>query len=398
MRRHHLNTAFVLVLTLGLSQQAFGLAEERIGPQPKAFPQPGWPDGVVTLAQAPPRVYSIWVNGNETFYYSAKPQQITELVAQFSKTHLRDHVVQVTAGEPEVTSFKGQKFSWNVSLNVLGGIALGHSRMHSEEASTFEPVLTVYINSDQEKATLRAFDWPDHLIIRNDIPDFALPENSKQPKRQRMHAAVNFDDGQPAADFEHGMSTHVTMWEKSQPLGFDLGNVSYKGQFQVSLSPAEIARLEKGELWFTMTVGNQMVKPKPDDPRLKIGAFRGNPKSVKAMMVSRPRFYHGQILFDDGSPPILKPLPWPGAAIQISLPYAGSSRPDAEGRFKVTLTAKQFTALKARKPQKNIYVPLYEEPNSSRALHVFPVENLALDAATVKAFRIPRPTPPDSTE
>ena len=390
----HLPAIMTFLLTLSVSHDVFGLATEHIGPQSKTTSQSDWAHGLVEFPRDSSRVYSRWVNGNETFYFNAEQQQVTRLITLFSQVELRDHVVKLTSGKPEAGTFKGIAIDYNVSLNVLGGIALSYVRMQKGSAETHEPILTIYVDNAQDRAELEQFEWPDNLIIANDVPDWEIKGKTEQAMRQLMHAAVNFDDGTPAADFEHGMSTTVTLWEDGRQHGFDLGNVSHKGQFSAAFSNREIARLKKGEMWLTMTVGNQLTKATTEDPRLNIDDFRRDPDSVQPVTVFKPEFYHGRILFDDDSPPIMKPLPWPEARIQITFPYVGMVRPDAKGYFKVTLTAQQFEELKSRKARRNIYVPRYEKRNRSTALYAFPVEKLTMNIDEVSAFKFPRPTPP----
>ncbi|MEZ6061372.1 MAG: hypothetical protein R3C19_13590 [Planctomycetaceae bacterium] len=376
---------------------AFGLAEERIGPDLMAHPQPDWAHGLVELPRHGSRVYSLWVNGNDTFYFNAKPDDVTDLITKFSKVRLRDHVVRLVPGDPTVASFKKQEFAYNVSLNVLGGIALWHTKTTDPQPQTYEPVLTVYVAGEQQQKALQEYAWPESIVIQNDVADWDLSSQAKQPFRKLLHAVIQFDDGKPAVDFESGMSTTVTLWEKDQEHGFDLGTVGNEGQFTAAFSLDELAALKKGDLWLTMTVGNYTVKPKPADPRLDVDSFAFTPDGAKPVSVARSTTYYGRLLFEDGSPPVLNPLPWPGAEIQVDFPYAGPARPDADGYFRIALTAEQFENLKARKPRKNIYIPLYTEANHSRALHTFPAENLSPDAEKLTAVRIPRPKP-DSSE
>lgn len=383
---------FVLLLTV--AETAFGLAEEKVGPDPKTHPQSDWAHGIVEVPRHPSRVYSLWVNGNDNFYFAAKPEEITDLITKFSKARMRDHIVKLVAGEPVVTSFKKQTFAYNVTLNLLGGIALWHTRTTSKEAYTHEPVLTIHVAGDDDRKLLEEYKWPDHIIIHNEVPDWKLRSKAQRPARKMMHAVVQFEDGKPATDYEVGMTTTITLWEKDHPHGFDLGRVSVKGEFGVALSLDEINRIKKGELWLTMTVGNFLAKPIPTHPKLKISDLAFTPEDANPVQVARSSQYFGRLLFEDGTPPIMKPEAWPGGKIHISFPYAGMARPDKDGYFKVTLTTKQLEELKARKRGKNIYVPRYGKQGRSTALHAFPADKLFRNKAQVVAVKIPKPVPP----
>jgi hypothetical protein len=109
--------------------------------------------------------------------------------------------------------------------------------------------------------------FPDQAIVECDIPGVNLKVGQPKPKRQVWHGEVQFEDGQPATDLEHGVSTTITLWEKDSPDGFPLDKVTIKGFFQGVFSEEEMAALKEGRNWLTMTVGNWAVKAKKDDPR-----------------------------------------------------------------------------------------------------------------------------------
>jgi hypothetical protein len=141
-----MKTLMVLGLALGgmltFCSRSYGLAEERVGPDSSAVAQPDWPKGIVELARHPSRVYSIWVNGNEQFYFKAGPDEIKELVEFFSRTRIRDHVIHVEPSTNSVKSLSGSEHEYNVSLHIRGGIArLMAQREGAKEVS--DPTLTI---------------------------------------------------------------------------------------------------------------------------------------------------------------------------------------------------------------------------------------------------------------
>ncbi|MEO1971139.1 MAG: hypothetical protein ABGX07_06265, partial [Pirellulaceae bacterium] len=177
-----------LLLAPAFAQVAFGAATERIGSDSKSksyktVPQPGWAGGLIRLPRHESRVYSRWVNGNEAFYFNSEPNEITDLITMFSRIRLRDHIVEVKHGKPEIRSFKKSRFVYNVHLNVEGGISLSHRRSATAAARTFEPVLTVYVGDADSHASLESFEWPRNLIVRNIISDLSLSSPAEQPKR-----------------------------------------------------------------------------------------------------------------------------------------------------------------------------------------------------------------------
>jgi hypothetical protein len=113
-------------------------------------------------------------------------------------------------------------------------------------------------------------------------------------------------------------------------------------------------------------------------------------EEAKPQIVSGPKYYYGRILFEDGSPAILDPAPWPDAEIYVDFSYVGMARLDAEGYFKVFFTRGQFENLKSQKPRKNIYRPA-EQRGRSFAADIFPAELLSQDKAKAGVVKIEKP-------
>lgn len=384
---HFTRAAMVSLLLTAFPASASALLEEKVGPQPKEFVQQSWPTGIAPLLRDPTRVYSVWVNGNNDFFFDADDDALKRLIGHYAKMNLRDHVVHVRPGQPVVTSFKKVEYRYNVHLKLLEGIALWHARSQTDDAKTFEPELTIFVHDEQQQALLQSFDWPEHLIVDNEVPQLNLPTGRKPPTRKVMHTAVQWTDGRPAVDFEGGVTTKITLWKEGQTEAFRLGDVLHDGTFKVALSKDELQQLNDGQLWLTMTVGNFVTQPKADHPQLPVENFRLRPENVKPIRIPQPAWHYGQLLFDDGKPPVMDP---PGSMIRISFPYAGQVEPDKDGRFRIFLTEDQLRELKQRKARKNIYVPLPGQPNRSRAMYVFPVEGLATEPDKVQPVKIPR--------
>ncbi|MFP6895848.1 MAG: hypothetical protein VCA38_04545 [Roseibacillus sp.] len=86
-------TLLALAALACCTQAGFGLATDRIGAdraqRHPTHPQPGWAAGLVKILQHDSRVYSIWVNGNENFYFKSTPDELSELINLFSAALLR---------------------------------------------------------------------------------------------------------------------------------------------------------------------------------------------------------------------------------------------------------------------------------------------------------------------
>ena len=371
---------------------AHGLAEERIGPdsdrQHPTTAQPGSFKGIVGPLKHPSRVYSRWVNGNENFYFKATPDEINELLDLFSKVRMRDHEVWIKPGTETVKSSADNVFDYNVSLQIISGIALA---LHPDKdtAETFEPRLTVYVGDDP--ALLKQLKLPDNAIVHCEIERAEIKGKATKPSRKNWYGCVQFDDSTPAVDMEHGLSTQVTLWDNAFGDGIPLTDVDRDGTFKAVFSEEELADLKRGKTWLTMTVGNRLTQPKKSDPRFPAALLALEREKAAPHKICRPQYYYyGRVLFEDGSPAILDPTPWPGAEIGVSVPYAGLAALDAEGYFKVVLQPDQFANLKARKPGKNIYCPTVDH-NRSRATDAFPPELLSQDKAKAGVVRIAKP-------
>ena len=379
----------VLLAVLGLvvfRKLACGMAEERVGPDKSAVAQPGWAKGLVEMVRHPSRVYSIWVNGNENFYFQATPEEINELLDLFGKTRLRDYEVRIEPGTNAATSFGGGKYEYNVSLHVLSGIVLAVTR-DKDAAAAYEPVLTIYTGEDD--SLVKRLKVPEKAIVQCEIPGIDFKTKATRPVRRAWYGCVQFDDGSPAVDFEHGLSTRITLWEQTFPDGIELGTVSYQGFFGGAFSDRERADLDQGRSWLTVSLGTWASEAKRTDAQFPVALLAAEQVQAKPLKVARPPYYYGRILFEDGSPPVLTPPPWPGAEIRVEFPYSGGAKPGADGYFQLFLEPEQFEKLKARKPSKNIYCPV-RESGSSVASETFPAELLSLDKAKAGVIRIPK--------
>ena len=388
---------FVVVLAmLSSARCSYGMGTEQVGPDSDqrhpTIAQPGWPAGTVELLRQESRVYSSWVNGNEHFYFNASPDEINKLIGLFSKTRMRDHELWIKTGKQQVTSATGDKISYNVNFHVLGGLALGMPR-RDESPNTHEPTLTVYIDPSADQALFQQITLPGNIILNSEVAKSPLQGKATKPKRKAWHAQVQFDDSTPAADVEHELSTKIALWEKDIKECIHLGKVGHDGYFSTAFSDKEIANLKTGRSWLTMTVGHWLTEAKIDDPKLSAEGLALDKAIVQPVKVGRLRFYHGQILFEDGSPPILDPVPWPGAEIGVDFSYGGSAPIDAEGYFKVYFPKEQYKAAKAKKVRNNIYIPSFEERGVSTGRFVFPVSKLSQKKAEAGVVRIPRPGP-----
>ena len=292
------------------SHPVYGLATSRVGPDSNhkrpTTEQSDWPKGIVALPRHESRVYSVWVNGSENFYFKAKLEDVNEMIRLFSKTRMRDHEVHVKKGSPKTRTFDKDQYAFNVNLHILAGIALGYRR-DQEAEKTHEPKLTIHVSESETVEWLDKLVFPENIILTTEFDQLKSPR--QRPDRKLRFAEIRFENGKPAADFANGVQTRLAWWDKGNELEIQLGDVSYKGKFHAAFSAEEIGRLTSGESWITMTTGNWSTAKSADHTRLPLTHLFADRSDVKAMTINAPGYHHGRILFEDGSPPVLDPKP-----------------------------------------------------------------------------------------
>ncbi len=384
---------FLVVLgALTCASISYGMSTSEIGPDSaRGHPtvaQPEWPIGLVELPRHESRVYSVWVNGKETFYFKASPDQVNQLILLFSKTRMRDHELWIKERKGQGERHEEISVDYNVRLDVLGGIALGAAK-EAEKTVTHEPTLTLYIDLPADGALAERISLPDNIIVNNEVVGFSLKGKATKPKRDTWYARVQFADSTPAVDVEHGVITKIILWEKGVKDGISLGRVNAKGYFHAALSEKEIADLKTGRSWLTLMAGNWLTEPKSDDPRMDWKSLSRDKEKVQPVTVVKPKFYYGRILFEEGSPATRSA--WAGREFFVDFPYAGMAHPDSDGYFQVCFTGDQYEKAKASKERRNIYIPSDEKRNEASARSVFPVAKLSQDKAKAGVVKIPRP-------
>ena len=392
MKKHIAIMAVVGILSL--CRSSYGMATEQIGPDAThpTVSQPGWPKGIVGIPRHLSRVYSIWVNGNENFYFKCKVDEINELLALFAAVRMRDHVVRIQSGVEKVSTFGKEEIEYNVRLQIVAGIVLSFAREKMRDDLPLEPRLTI-LTGDDDGALVKQLNWPENVIVESEIPGVAINSNNTKPKRDVYYGLCEFADGSPPVEFVK-VNSQITLWEQNEPNGINVGRIDNKGYCQVLLSTSELADLKKGKTWLTITVGNWLVEAARTDMRFPAEMLTKDKDKARAIKVATPSHYYGRILFEDGSPPILDPPPWPGAEIEVSFPYSGSGDIDSQGYFKLAITTEQFEKLIARKDRRNIYIPDLFETGRATARWTFPANLLSPDKAKAGVVKIPRPKLP----
>jgi hypothetical protein len=164
MTRHFVLAATIVAVGLSFSSHAWGLAMEEIGNKPLA--EANYKDwkGIVPLVNDKARVYTIWVNGNESFYYKAGVKELNEALEKFAKVEVKNHVVVLRPGTGVRSTFDKVGIAYQWELHVVGGIAATRAVDDIEDLDwQKDPVLTIYIGGDIELDKLK---FPDGVKLR----------------------------------------------------------------------------------------------------------------------------------------------------------------------------------------------------------------------------------------
>jgi hypothetical protein len=117
---------------------------------------------------------------------------------------------------------------------------------------------------------------------------------------------------------------------------------------------------------------------------------------TKKVTVGANKFYYGRILFEDGSPVVIKPEPWAGAKTRIQVEGKGTIRNitvddlDDEGYFEIYLSREQYQQLQSGKAWFEVTVP-YTDKKAYLAEDVFAYDLLATDKTKAGVAWIARP-------
>jgi len=138
--------AIAAAALFALPATALALAEEAIGNAPRVK-QPEWAEGVLDVVNLESRVYCVWVNGNENFFYRGDARVLNDALRKFAAVKADERRLVLLPGRGITHSFnqKGIDFDWQ--LHVPSGIYLAVTKNK-------HAVLTVYINAEKPRGPL----------------------------------------------------------------------------------------------------------------------------------------------------------------------------------------------------------------------------------------------------
>jgi hypothetical protein len=162
---------FTAVALLALPVFAFALATESFGNAP-VVRQPEWSNGVLETINLKSRVYSIWINGNENFFFRGNRAALAEALQRYAAIDGQVHEVVILPGPGTTQSLDGKKIDFDWQLHVPSGIYKAMTKRK-------DVVLTVHINvaaSDRPLNRERVDTWITDL----DSDKFQVREKAAQ--------------------------------------------------------------------------------------------------------------------------------------------------------------------------------------------------------------------------
>jgi hypothetical protein len=163
--------ALVAAFVLALPACVLALGTETFGNSP-VIGQPDWGEGVLDVVNLNSRVYSVWVNGNERFFYRGHAGALNEALGKYAAIKGDIHEVILLPGAGKTRSFKGTPIDFDWLLHVPSGIYKAVTKKQ-------DAVLTIYINcapSEQPLDRKQIDKWIEELYHDK----FAVRENATQ--------------------------------------------------------------------------------------------------------------------------------------------------------------------------------------------------------------------------
>jgi hypothetical protein len=104
-----------------------GMGSEALGNEPVGA-QPEWSPGVLEVANLKSRVYTRWINGNESFFFQGDERALAETLSRFAAVEAPVREVILLPGHGETRTFEGMPVSFDWELDVPSGIYLHQAR------------------------------------------------------------------------------------------------------------------------------------------------------------------------------------------------------------------------------------------------------------------------------
>jgi len=141
-------------------EPALGLAMETMGSDQPVAEQVDWAEGVIDVVDLPSRVYSRWVNGNESFYYRGATEDLNATLRNFAAVKADVREVILRPGPGEARTWDGLRVPCDWRVHVPSGIYLAMAKEEKgTRVFTKHATMTVFVsggNIELEKLQIPA--------------------------------------------------------------------------------------------------------------------------------------------------------------------------------------------------------------------------------------------------
>ncbi|UCG48823.1 MAG: HEAT repeat domain-containing protein [Phycisphaerales bacterium] len=113
----------VLSACLAFDSQCWAWATEQCGNKPfHEVNYKDWP-GIMPVVNHTTRVYQIWVNGSQNFYYKGDAAALNDCLKKFSALKVPVREVLIRPGPATTKTLEGQRIAYDWQLSIMGGIS-----------------------------------------------------------------------------------------------------------------------------------------------------------------------------------------------------------------------------------------------------------------------------------
>ncbi len=156
----------IAVAVLVAGKLAWGLSESEYGNNPvNGENYKDWP-GIVKVANDPYRVYRVWTNGNEDFWFHGDANAINAGLENYWRAELERYQIVLLPGPGQTVTYNGMTVVSNYRLHIVGGIAKAYHEREAKAhpdgeavdvAGLFDlcPTFYIYVNQPEDLQNLK---------------------------------------------------------------------------------------------------------------------------------------------------------------------------------------------------------------------------------------------------
>jgi hypothetical protein len=112
--------------------------------------------GIMPVINDKARVYTVWCNGSESFYYKGGVKELNDALQHFAKVEVKHHVVVLRPGPATAVSFDKETIAFDWEMHVMGGIARRFATDKPDDLdSQKDPVLTIHVTDRIDLSKLK---------------------------------------------------------------------------------------------------------------------------------------------------------------------------------------------------------------------------------------------------